>query len=306
MKKAICILLGLMFVLSACGQNSLPTADAGASWQEQYDLGVRYLSDGNYEEAIIAFSAAIEIDPKRAPAYVGRGDAHSGVALLVAGGFEELPAEAVTSYQSAAEDYLAAIELDETVAEVYRKAAEVYIELGDTESAIAMLTRGYEATGDESLLERREALEQADHPEEDTVKVNGQIIYNPDIYSEAWYPYIDMYQTSDDSVRCSIDGFGVRFATPIEATVDGEVVSIQEATFNYPEELIDSQSMLHNDASETNGPLIGPTLEMVGTFSRNEQTEELEGPVEEPDGIYYNYRPNGDYVFHMESYEILE
>ena len=45
-------------------------------WQEQYDLGVRYLFDGDYEGAILAFSAAIEIDPKRAPAYVGRGDAY--------------------------------------------------------------------------------------------------------------------------------------------------------------------------------------------------------------------------------------
>lgn len=39
------------------------------SWQEQYDLGVRYLSEGNYEEAIIAFTAAIEIDPKQPDAY---------------------------------------------------------------------------------------------------------------------------------------------------------------------------------------------------------------------------------------------
>lgn len=39
-------------------------------------MGVRYLSEGNYEEAIIAFTAAIEIDPKRAEAYVGRGDAY--------------------------------------------------------------------------------------------------------------------------------------------------------------------------------------------------------------------------------------
>ena len=46
------------------------TKDMDSSgWQEQYDLGVRYLSDGNYEEAIIAFTAAIEIDPKKPQAY---------------------------------------------------------------------------------------------------------------------------------------------------------------------------------------------------------------------------------------------
>ena len=60
------ILLSAMCCLcfTACGQN------VEAQWQEQYDLGVRYLSEGNYEEAIIAFTTAIEIDPKRPEAYV--------------------------------------------------------------------------------------------------------------------------------------------------------------------------------------------------------------------------------------------
>ena len=70
------VLCALLVGLSACGQS------AEAQWQEQYDLGVRYLSEGNYEEAIIAFTAAIEIDPKRAEAFVGRGDAYYGISLL--------------------------------------------------------------------------------------------------------------------------------------------------------------------------------------------------------------------------------
>lgn len=48
--------LAMLVGISACAH--APT------WQEQYDRGVRYLSKGNYEEAIIAFTAAIEIDPK--------------------------------------------------------------------------------------------------------------------------------------------------------------------------------------------------------------------------------------------------
>ena len=39
-------------------------------------MGVRYLSEGNYREAIIAFNAAIEIDPKRADAYIGLADVY--------------------------------------------------------------------------------------------------------------------------------------------------------------------------------------------------------------------------------------
>ena len=55
----------ILTMLNACGQNT------EAQWQEQYDLGVRYLSEGNYEEAIIAFTAAIEIDPSAADALRG-------------------------------------------------------------------------------------------------------------------------------------------------------------------------------------------------------------------------------------------
>ena len=62
------LILCLALLLTACAKP--------ATWQEQYDLGLRYLEEGNYEEAILAFTAAIEIDPKQAPAYIGRGDAY--------------------------------------------------------------------------------------------------------------------------------------------------------------------------------------------------------------------------------------
>ena len=111
--KRICswlLTLALVLGLCACGQS------AEAKWQEQYDLGMRYLSEGNYEEAIIAFTAAIEIDPRRPDAY--------------------------------------------------EKAAEVYVAMGDLDSALAILDSGFEATGAESLLEQKEALSTSNPAEE--------------------------------------------------------------------------------------------------------------------------------------------
>ncbi len=58
----------LLLSLIACG--------AKGAWQEQYDLGMRYLNEGNYQEAVIAFEAAIEIDPKRPEAYLGAAEAY--------------------------------------------------------------------------------------------------------------------------------------------------------------------------------------------------------------------------------------
>ena len=83
----------LLLALTACASSvssiSKPAStDAGrdetSDWQTQYDLGVRYLSEGNYEEAIIAFTVAIEIEPKRAEAYLGLADAYAGVGDLAA------------------------------------------------------------------------------------------------------------------------------------------------------------------------------------------------------------------------------
>lgn len=63
--KISSVLLSLV-LLTACSN----------AWQKHYDLGMKYLSDGNYEEAIIEFEAAIEIDDKKAEAYVGLVEAN--------------------------------------------------------------------------------------------------------------------------------------------------------------------------------------------------------------------------------------
>jgi tetratricopeptide (TPR) repeat protein len=133
----------LIIGLCACGQS-------GPTWQEQYDLGVRYLEEGNYEEAAIAFTAAIEIDPKQALGYVGRGDAYVGKAEILTPQSEE--------YVQAEADYLAAIEIDASVAELYKKLADLYLAVGDTEKAISILEQGYETTEDETLHIRRQEL----------------------------------------------------------------------------------------------------------------------------------------------------
>lgn len=89
--KNIKFLLALVVLvgLTACGPGQkLPT------WQEQYDLGVRYLSEGNYEEAIIAFTAAIEIDPNEVTSYLSLSDAYES-----AGDFEKAEEVLKRGYQ---------------------------------------------------------------------------------------------------------------------------------------------------------------------------------------------------------------
>lgn len=71
MKRATAFwLVPILCLLMLCSCDKSPEEQ----WQEQYDLGIRYLSEGNYEEAIIAFTAAIEIDPKQPETYIRLAD----------------------------------------------------------------------------------------------------------------------------------------------------------------------------------------------------------------------------------------
>lgn len=75
MKKGICVCLlaALLLTLTGCGGGGKKKQ---GSWQEQYDLGIRYLEEGRYEEAVIAFQAAIEINPKEAQSYVALSETY--------------------------------------------------------------------------------------------------------------------------------------------------------------------------------------------------------------------------------------
>lgn len=99
MKKLTICFVVVSFILAGCSTGAHQLSGNTPTWQEQYDLGVRYLSEGNYGEAIIAFTAAIEIDPKMAPAYVGRGNAYF----------------AMGDYSRAESDYNYALELDSSI-----------------------------------------------------------------------------------------------------------------------------------------------------------------------------------------------
>ncbi len=72
MKKWIiaAIVLAVVLVITVVAIFLVNRKPAETTWQEQYDLGMRYLSEENYEQAILAFRAAIEIDPREPRTYL--------------------------------------------------------------------------------------------------------------------------------------------------------------------------------------------------------------------------------------------
>ena len=165
MKRYVSMLLALLMVvgLCACGQKtSAPT------WQEQYDLGIRYLSEGNYEEAIIAFTAVIDIDPKNAGALSGRGRAYV------------LSGETEANLAAALADFEAAVAADETLAEAWLGLADVYIRMGEYDKAMEVLKEGIDKTGgDQAIADKLAEMEQG-MILDSARNVRCEKTYNPD------------------------------------------------------------------------------------------------------------------------------
>jgi len=166
MKKAILCFLALIMVLGliACGKK-----EKEPTWQEQYDLGVKYLSEGNYKEAIIAFTAAIEIDPKQALAYVGRGDAYMGGGDAYVGSDDAhagggTPETLAENLAAAKADYQAALDLDKTIAEAWLGLVDAQIMQEDYEGAAQVLEEALAVIESEKvkekLLEKQEEIQE--------------------------------------------------------------------------------------------------------------------------------------------------
>lgn len=109
------------------------------NWQAQYDLGQRYLSQGHYNQAVIAFTAAIELDMRRPEAYAGRAHAY------LARSAEQQDLEL------ARQDYGMVLELLPNDPQSYLQLIELNEQMGDEEAAQGLRQQGFEQTGDQRL-----------------------------------------------------------------------------------------------------------------------------------------------------------
>lgn len=156
MKKITALFAALALLMGLCACKS-----TAARWQEQYDLGMQYLSEENYQEAIIVFTAAIEIEENRSEAYFGRGQAYYGLVSMVTQNetieLESFPADGTPEeqlrycYEQAIRDYERAIELAPDVVEYYDEIMKLALEYGDIERMIHYGEQKYQNVDDDGL-----------------------------------------------------------------------------------------------------------------------------------------------------------
>jgi len=73
-QKIILIIISAVVLLSIV--IGLGVAGLNNPYDKQIKLAYKFLNDGNYEEAILAFNKAIDIEPKRYEAYLGLSDVY--------------------------------------------------------------------------------------------------------------------------------------------------------------------------------------------------------------------------------------
>ncbi len=76
--KKIWPIILIVIIATAAGVILFNNTDT-ARFRKQLNLGQRYLSEMKYEEAVVAFNQAIEIDPRSVDAYLGLADAYIGL-----------------------------------------------------------------------------------------------------------------------------------------------------------------------------------------------------------------------------------
>lgn len=131
------------------------------------DLGERYLSELNYEQAAVTFQAALEIDPKCLPAYAGGIEAYIGLGDAAA--LQEFYQTAVNTMVSMEPEELAA-DMELTV-EIFLQADTVYAD--DVEMAASVLEQAYELTDEnedvgDALVEDYEIMADSSRESGDT------------------------------------------------------------------------------------------------------------------------------------------
>lgn len=131
---AICVTIGISGVLSP--------------YQRQIRLGYKLLEQGNYEEAILAFDKAIEIDVKRAKAYIGKADVY--VTRCDENTLEDTKKVIETGYAQRYDD-------EAFVDAIIRLADELYAK-DQRKWAVELLNFGYELTNDNRIKERKNQI----------------------------------------------------------------------------------------------------------------------------------------------------
>jgi len=175
---AVLAIIMAVFIGIIAYNNSIPV-----KLSKQLELGQKYLTEQDYEQAVVAYQAAIEIDPMNVDAYLGLADAYIGQ-----GDLEKAAEVLQTGYDATADERLKD-KLEEVTTEIERIKAEEEAARLAAEKAAA---EAAEKARREAVLKELYELIEADDDEAVVEYVNAEI------FQKDWF-LTDSYSPSGDT-----------------------------------------------------------------------------------------------------------
>ena len=207
-KNIIIIIIATLIALGVGGTAAaVGISNAPANRVSRYmGAAERYLSEMNYEQAIIEFQRILEIDPMNADAYLGMveayialGDIDNAIETLRTGleqtgddRIREKLNELLLSlalergntylseekYSQAESEFADALDIDERCVEAYIGKADSHIGTENIDKAIEVLQTGFDITGDSVIKEKLDVLiEEQSKPKLLWSNVDGNVVY---------------------------------------------------------------------------------------------------------------------------------
>jgi|GEM_PF-3832655 len=199
-KTIIVLIIAIAAALCICATSCSTSGDTTDPYEQQIQLGYKYLSEMDYEQAIIAFDKAISIDAKRDTAYIGKADTY------LAKGGDDMIANIDESLKVGYE-----VTQSEGIVDAYIRIADELIANEKHNLALELLRKGYDATGSELLKEK---LEELTHE----VKANTNVVISASHTPEVENPP-ENTRDGDLATRWAADGacwIMYEFSNPID------------------------------------------------------------------------------------------
>ncbi len=248
MKRIFATILSVVMIMTLCTS----CAEVNQALSRIYlNIGEKYLTDLNYEEAIVYFNKLIEVEPKNSRAYLGLAEAYVAIDDVEAA-IDIL--EAALDVFSDDEDIRIEIlemliEIDPTESEWYLQLAQIYLDRGDIDKAIEILERGVISAGADGNSDILELLEELDSSyinrfttltgmvckaSDRTTPIEGATITIYNSNSDAVYASCESDATGSYSVYLLVDEYRVVISADGYIAFD-DYIELSESEVTYSE-----------------------------------------------------------------------
>lgn len=281
-KRRVAMAVILIVLIAIISGLTIYSNSPNQQLKKRLTLGEKYLEELNYEQALVAFETALNIDKKNIKALEGTSSAYIGIAQ------NSIETDAII------EAYRNAITYNPKNEIAYSELADVYVDKRQYEEAVALLTEGYNNIRSKNL-ENKLAKVKAEYMKIKEKEMIAKEKTEPKIFECYFLSNIDVYEDEYENLNAEyntrIPTYGVRFEKNIQVYDNkGISTTISEAQIMWDDPInIDLDNLVGHNVRIKGYILYEPT----GRIYMDEEGWQI-------------FNPNGDYILIMQEVEIMD